>query len=274
MDMAKKFCPDCGSPMPKDARFCPDCGAAQGTAAVTDTAQPAQQPDTVPVSEVSSGEVSGSEVQQPAKPAPASPVRESSQTEILQAGGLADRLSKMAYLGASLLAVTVFAPLFSVIGLVKVTAFDVSKLFALALLAACGMAARAVSRQDYQLPVIIGNGCILLFLGGFVKYQLAMAEARKSFFGALAGAAVSVEWGTYLFLGGSLLLAVGALGCIMLAKGMPQQAENYFSEWKNITLSQLQLGSVKMAGIVWSVLLAGIFALLLWEAQMGKSLGL
>ena len=235
-----RYCIQCGTSLSGEDEYCPECGKKQSEtigAAANMNAEQARENRTF---------------QNPT----------------------ADHLKKAAYVGCVLLLLAAFMPLVTIIGMMNITILDISKPISLLLFVVCIGAAYAAMRDKYEFLPVVSNGFILLFLAGLYKYQSAMNEAKKSFFGAMAGQAVSVGWGVYSFLVGSIVLGIAGLGCSLLMKGEPLAAEQYVSRWKNSILLPLQIGSARLPGIVWSIALAGIFIGVAMQANPLKSLGL
>lgn len=160
-------------------------------------------------------------------------------------------MHKASFLGIALIAVSVFMPMVSVIGMMNMALMDYSKLLSLLLLVICGIMGYAVMQRQYVISALAGQSLFLFFLVGYVRYENVLSEVRRGYWGMLAGKALSIEWGVYLFVIGVLLVIFTSLLCGLTNSGKTVNGERLLQQWKDYTLKPTNIRGNTLPGYVW-----------------------
>ena len=234
-----KSCIKCGADLDDSARFCSNCGAVQ--------------PEKKPAAETTNG--AGSAMQM--------------GKELAMS---LDKMTKAAYIGVGIIILSVVTPIITVAGMVDVTFMDVSKLLMLVIIAVGAYGAYAVTHKAYGILPVLAHGLVFFALVGCIRYQMIMSELKKSFLGAMAGQALKIEWGFYLFVLGALVMCVSGLILSIIAEGRTLSGEVFVQQWKASFTQKLAIGSMKLQGWIFSAAIAVIMLVVVMQSNAIKNL--
>ena len=242
-----KSCEKCGTSMEEETRFCARCGAAQNMEQdEAETARGAQGGD---------------------DPHKASVVPSKEQTEKAAA-----QLQFLPYTSAALIIISVFMPWVSFGQMFDITLMDVSKPLMLAVIAiTCAATYAIVSRRRYAVGLAMAQSFVLFGVAAFLKYESMLSELKRGLFGAIAGAAISLDLGAAMFAVGALWLTVESVLLAAAAEGAPFLINNHLiARWKELIATRLKLVSLEVPAWIYSIVLAVLLFLLLSQSQLSQ----
>lgn len=234
--------------MEEEARFCAHCGAARDT-------EEERTEGTVPAH----GEDASH-----AAPAAADEQAEKDAARKAQ-------LQFMPYGSALLIILSVFTPWVSLGHMFDVTIMDVSKSLMLGIIAiACAAAYALAKRRRYAVGLAMAQSFVLFAAAAFFKYESMISELKRGFLGAMAGAAISLDWGAGIFVGGALCLAVDSVFLATAAEGEPFLMNVLIARWKELATEKLKLASIEVPAWAYSIVLAALLFLLFSQSKVSR----
>lgn len=249
-----KFCMKCGAKLPDDAEFCGECGTRQPKLEEAGQAAPPQ----------------------PAADAPkAQPSAAPSAPKAADLGAIFSGMSfmdKLGYLGAILVAVGAFLPMVSIAGFVNLSLSDVSKGLMVVLLV-CGIGSGVLLfRGVREVLAPVGTGLLVTILCGLFKYFSLLNEAKKSFFGSMAGSAVKLDWGFYILLIGTLLLIFAGILAKLHAKDQAISGSALAGAWKDCLVEPVKIEGVSIPGWAVAVIVLALLIIIFSQADPMKGM--
>lgn len=255
-----KNCVKCGQTITDDARFCNKCGAPQTDRPVEREMPRTESPAEKPAA--SADNVASIDVP--------IPIKRETLTRAAEAVSHAslDQLHKAAFVALGLIVVSLFLPMFRVIGWMDFIIIDYSKLLSIMIFGLCALGYFSVTQRQYAVLTAEGHSMIAFLAICFVRYQSIMSDVRRSFLGIVSGRVVNAEWGLYLLAIGGLAAAVIGAMCGLASQGKEMDGSQVMSKWHEYASQSVQIQGIGLPGFVWSIVLAGI---LFFIASQGVS---
>ncbi|WP_302815571.1 zinc ribbon domain-containing protein [Selenomonas flueggei] len=249
-----KSCEKCGASIDENVKFCPLCGAPQEQAA-------AAQEDAVKTADAE-------DVQQPVQTAEA-------EENVKKCSKLRENLVVTSYISAGAVAVSVFMPWISLGKMIDVTIMDISKGLMLAIIFVGAASAHALlKKKNYVLAAAMGHALLIFAVIAFIRYQSAISELKKTFFGAMAGSAISIDWGAMFFFVGAInLCAVSVLLYVidqLLPQGGALTGDVLFCTWKELVRAKVKLASIEVPAWIYSLVIGILLVLLFSQSGMNR----
>ena len=250
-----KSCEKCGASIDENVKFCPLCGAPQEQAA-------AAQEDAV------KPEDAGDVQQQPA-------LTSEAEENVKKRSKLRENLVVTSYISAGAVAVSVFMPWISLGKMIDVTIMDISKGLMLAIIFVGTASAHALlKKKNYVLAAAMGHALLIFAVIAFIRYQSAISELKKTFFGAMAGSAISIDWGAIFFFVGAInLCAVSVLLYVidqLLPQGGALTGDVLFRTWKELVRAKVKLASIEVQAWIYSLVIGILLVLLFSQSGMNR----
>lgn len=268
-----KKCIKCGHDMSDDAKFCSKCGSKQELVSlekIDDSAKKSVEPEKSEnfqkINEVSidknvvenvpeeSQKVEFKEKSSDSNPNTDTPITSST-------------LRNVAFAALAITANSVFMPMFKIVGLMDISMMDYSKTLAIVVLAVCGLSLRALLNKQYEFLTVAAQGMLLFFLAVYIQYDQALSDLRRNFWGAMAGKAVTVEWGVYAFLIGTLVIGVVGILYGIISQSKAISFDQMCQQWREYTLKEVEIYGIKLQGFVWVIGLALVLLFLTSQAN-------
>ena len=249
-----KSCEKCGASIEDGAKFCALCGAPQ------------EEQTNLPAAPVQM-EGAGDE-QQDALTAEA-------QENVKKLKGLRENIASVPYISAGMIALSVFMPWISLGRMFDVTIMDISKGLMLAIIFIGAASAYTIlKKKDYVLSAAMGHALLIFAVIAFIRYQVMISEMKKTIFGAMAGSAISLDWGVLLFLVGTVNLCAVSVLLYMIEQLLPQggafTGDVLFRTWKELACAKVKLASIEVPAWVSSLVIGILLVLLFSQSGMNR----
>lgn len=246
-----KKCVNCNCSIVDDARFCNKCGALQ-----TEIEEERELQGTEKSSKVS--------VTNPAEDVASLDVPLPIKKETLKQAADAvtrasiEQLHKAAFVALGVIVLSIFIPIFRVIGWMGFTIIDYSKLLSVLICGLCALGYLAVTQKQYAILTVVGQSFIAFLAICFIRYQSIMSDVRRSFLGIVSGRVVTAEWGMYLLVLGGLAASITGAMCGLVSSDKELNGAQVMSKWREYAAQSVKIQGIGLPGFVWSIILAGI----------------
>ena len=269
-----KHCTYCGAQLPDAAEFCSECGTKQ----VAVTQQPGQQTQSQ---------------QAPTQPQPqkqwqsqATAAQASSQT-LQSLAAYVNRADRLGYIGAGIVALSVFMPLVTVVKLISINIMDLSKGLMLAIFAIAAISAYAVNKQKHAISAALGTGLLVFILAAVFKYNEGISAMQQSLLGQglgalaregggfmknLVGEAITLDWGLYLFAFGALLLVVAGMVYTLKSSERVVNLGNCLVAWKELLFAQVKIETHNVPAWAITIVELAVLGFIVYQANPLKDL--
>ena len=188
---------------------------------------------------------------------------------------LRGNLTTTVYISAAGVIISVFLPWISLGKLFDVTIMDISKGLMLAIMFIGAASAHALlKKKNYVLSVAMGHSLLIFAAVAFVQYQSMISDLKKTFFGAMAGSAISLDWGALFFLAGAISLCSVGVFMHLIEQLLPQggalTGEVILHAWKDLAFAKVKVASIEVIAWVYALVIGILLVLLFSQSGMNR----
>ena len=250
-----KSCEKCGASIEEGAKFCSICGAPQTEEAA----------EAAPVPEMSAEPLDE----------PQDVLSAEAQENVKRLESLRERLATAPYVSAAMVVLSVFMPWISLGRMFDVTIMDISKGLMLAIIFVGAASAHAIlKKKNYIVSAAMGHALLIFAVVAFIRYQSLLSEVKKTIFGAMAGSAISLDWGALLFLVGAVCLCAESVVLYTVEQLLPQggalTGDVLLRTWKELGCAKVKLASIEVPAWGYSLVMGILLVMLFLLSGMNR----